>query len=108
MRHYVKKTSPFLLCILALLFMDGCRKDFSATAEHKASYGWEMYELKDYLKSKEWTTEGKLSGNYCSTHAKLSDLFTKNLSPSKFNLLGDQITGYAYFPGTVTKKLFYN
>ena len=62
-------------------------------------------ELK-YLKSKEWKSEGKLSGNYCSTHAQLSDLFTKNLSPSKFNLLGDQITGYAYFQGTVTRKLF--
>ena len=62
-------------------------------------------ELK-YLKSKEWKTEGKLSGNYCSTHSQLSDLFTKNLSPSKFNLLGDQITGYAYFQGTVTEKLF--
>ena len=47
-----------------------------------------------------------MSGNYCSTHSQLSDLFTKNLSPSKFNLLGDQITGYAYFQGTVTEKLF--
>ena len=62
-------------------------------------------ELK-YLKSKEWKSEGKLSGSYCNTNSQLSDLFTKNLSPSKFNLLGDQITGYAYFQGTVTEKLF--
>ena len=55
---------------------------------------------------KEWKSEGKLSGNYCSTHEQLGDLFTKNLSPSKFNLLGDQITGFAYFQGTVTGKLF--
>ena len=67
MRHYVKKISPFLLCVLALLFIDGCRKDFSATAEHKASYGWEMYERKDYLKSKEWFT------NSVSTNEKWKD-----------------------------------
>ena len=61
-------------------------------------------ELK-YLKSKEWKSKGKLSGSYCNTSSQLSDLFTKNLSPSKFNLLGDQITGYAYFQGTVTEKV---
>ena len=37
------------------------QKDFSATAEHKASYGWEMYELKDYLKSKEWFTNSVMT-----------------------------------------------
>ena len=62
-------------------------------------------ELK-YLKSKDWKNEGKLCGNYCKTTEQLSDLFTKNLPRAKFNLLGDQITGYAYFQGTVTKKLF--
>ena len=37
------------------------QKRLSATAEHKASYGWEMYELKDYLKSKEWFTNSVMT-----------------------------------------------
>ena len=57
----IRKTPTFVLCVLALLLIDGCRKDFSATAEHKASYGWEMYELKDYLKSKEWFTNSVMT-----------------------------------------------
>ena len=48
------KTTLLLFVSFGTLFVDGCRKNFSATAEHKASYGWEMYELKDYLKSREW------------------------------------------------------
>ena len=49
------KTHTLLFFVsIGILFIDGCRKNFSATAEHKASYGWEMYELKDYLKSREW------------------------------------------------------
>ena len=54
MSKILKKTTLLFLASLGILLIDGCRKDFSATAEHKASYGWEMYELKDYLKSREW------------------------------------------------------
>ena len=54
MSKILKKTTLLLFVSLGILFIDGCRKNFSATAEHKASYGWEMYELKDYLKSREW------------------------------------------------------
>ena len=50
----LNKTTLLLFVSFGTLFVDGCRKNFSATAEHKASYGWEMYELKDYLKSREW------------------------------------------------------
>ena len=49
-----KKTTLLFFVSIGILFVDGCRKNFSATAEHKASYGWEMYELKDYIKSREW------------------------------------------------------
>ena len=61
MIQHNRKIHTFVLCVLALLLIDGCRKDFSATAEHKASYGWEMYELKDYLKSKEWFTNSVMT-----------------------------------------------
>ncbi len=54
MSKILKKTTLLFLVSLGILLIDGCRKNFSATAEHKASYGWEMYELKDYLKSREW------------------------------------------------------
>ena len=54
MSKILKKTTLLLFVSLGILLIDGCRKNFSATAEHKASYGWEMYELKDYLKSREW------------------------------------------------------
>ena len=54
MSKTLKKTTLLFFVSLGILFIDGCRKNFSATAEHKASYGWEMYELKDYLKSREW------------------------------------------------------
>ena len=54
MSKILKKTTLLFFVSLGILFVDGCRKNFSATAEHKASYGWEMYELKDYLKSREW------------------------------------------------------
>ena len=50
----LKKTTLLFFVSIGILFVDGCRKNFSATAEHKASYGWEMYELKDYIKSREW------------------------------------------------------
>ena len=50
----LKKTTLLFFVSIGILFIDGCRKNFTATAEHKASYGWEMYELKDYLKSREW------------------------------------------------------
>jgi len=61
MRSFIKKSIPISLGIVTFLFIDGCRKDFSATAEHKASYGWEMYELSDYLKSKEWFANSVLT-----------------------------------------------
>ena len=61
MRNFIKKMPPALICVLAILFIEGCRKDFNATAEHKASYGWEMYETSDYLKSKEWFTNSVLT-----------------------------------------------
>ena len=54
MSKILKKSTLLLFVSLGILFIHGCRKNFSATAEHKASYGWEMYELKDYLKSREW------------------------------------------------------
>ena len=54
MSKILKKTTLLFFVSLGILFIDGCRKNFSATAEHKASYGWEMYELKDYIKSREW------------------------------------------------------
>ena len=54
MSKILNKTTLLLFFSFGTLFVDGCRKNFSATAEHKASYGWEMYELKDYLKSREW------------------------------------------------------
>ena len=54
MNRTLQKTTLLCFILLITLFVNGCRKNFSATAEHKASYGWEMYELKDYLKSKEW------------------------------------------------------
>ena len=54
MSKILKKTTLLFFVSIGILFIDGCRKNFSATAEHKASYGWEMYELKDYLKSREW------------------------------------------------------
>ena len=54
MSKILKKHTLLFFVSLGILFIDGCRKNFSATAEHKASYGWEMYELKDYLKSREW------------------------------------------------------
>ena len=54
MSKILKKTTLLFIVSIEILFIDGCRKNFSATAEHKASYGWEMYELKDYLKSREW------------------------------------------------------
>ena len=54
MSKILKKTTLLFFVSFGILFIDGCRKNFSATAEHKASYGWEMYELKDYLKSREW------------------------------------------------------
>ena len=61
MRNIIKKISTALICVFAILFIEGCRKDFSATAEHKASYGWEMYETSDYLKSKEWFSNSVLT-----------------------------------------------
>lgn len=54
MSKTLKKHTLLFFVAIGILFIDGCRKNFSATAEHKASYGWEMYELKDYLKSREW------------------------------------------------------
>ena len=54
MSKTLKKHTLLFFVSIGILFIDGCRKNFSATAEHKASYGWEMYELKDYLKSREW------------------------------------------------------
>lgn len=54
MSKTLKKHTLLFFVSLGIFFIDGCRKNFSATAEHKASYGWEMYELKDYLKSREW------------------------------------------------------
>lgn len=54
MNRTLQKTTLLCFILPITLFVNGCRKNFSATAEHKASYGWEMYELKDYLKSKEW------------------------------------------------------
>ena len=54
MSKILNKTTLLLFVSFGTLFVDGCRKNFSATAEHKASYGWEMCELKDYLKSREW------------------------------------------------------
>lgn len=54
MSKTLKKHTLLFFISIGILFIDGCRKNFSATAEHKASYGWEMYELKDYLKSREW------------------------------------------------------
>tara|TARA_B100001250_G_C19547582_1_gene677522 strand:- start:48 stop:713 length:666 start_codon:yes stop_codon:yes gene_type:complete len=34
--------------------MDGCRKPYVATPADKSSYGWELYEKKDFIQSKEW------------------------------------------------------
>ena len=61
MSGFIKKIPAILISIISFLFIDGCRKDFSATAEHKASYGWEMYETSDYLKSKEWFSNSVLT-----------------------------------------------
>ena len=54
MNHNMKKPLISFVIAISLLIIDGCRKDFEATAEHKATYGWEMFEMKDYLQSKEW------------------------------------------------------
>ena len=69
MSVFIKKIIPMSLGLLTLFFADGCRKDFTATAEHKASYGWERYELSDYLKSKEWFA------NSVSTNEKWKDAY---------------------------------
>ena len=51
-------------------------------SEHKATYGWEMFEMKDYLQSKEWfsnsiTTDKKWKDGYNGlgwSYAKLLEL----------------------------------
>ena len=53
MNYNIKKPLISFVIAISLLIFDGCRKDFEATAEHKATYGWEMFEMKDYLQSKE-------------------------------------------------------
>ena len=51
MNYNMKKPLISFVIAISLLIIDGCRKDFEATAEHKATYGWEMFEMKDYLQS---------------------------------------------------------
>ena len=54
MKRIMKKPFIYFIITVFLLFMDGCRKPYVATAEDESSYGWKMFEQKDYLKSKEW------------------------------------------------------
>ena len=61
MNYFIKKIPLLSLVLFLVFFAEGCRKDFSATAEHKASYGWEMYETSDFIKSKEWFANSVLS-----------------------------------------------
>ena len=49
-----KKIILISLSLITLLSINGCRKKYFATAEDESSYGWDMYEEGDYLKSKNW------------------------------------------------------
>ena len=82
MNYNIKKPLISFIIAISLLIIDGCRKDFEATAEHKATYGWEMFEMKDYLQSKEWfsnsiATDKKWKDGYNGlgwSYAKLLEL----------------------------------
>ena len=82
MNYNIKKPLISFVIAISLLIIDGCRKDFEATAEHKATYGWEMFEMKDYLQSKEWfsnsiATDKKWKDGYNGlgwSYAKLLEL----------------------------------
>ena len=82
MNYNTKKPLISFVIAISFLIIDGCRKDFEATAEHKATYGWEMFEMKDYLQSKEWfsnsiATDKKWKDGYNGlgwSYAKLLEL----------------------------------
>ena len=40
MNYNMKKPLISFIIAISLLIIDGCRKDFEATAEHKATYGY--------------------------------------------------------------------
>ena len=79
MKRIMKKPFIYFIITVSLLFTDGCRKNYIVTSEDESSYGWEIFEQKDYLKSKEWfynsiTTDKKWKDGYNGlgwTYAKL-------------------------------------
>ena len=54
MKRIMKKPFIYFIITVSLLLTDGCRKNYVVTSEDESSYGWEIFEQKDYLKSKEW------------------------------------------------------
>ena len=69
MNRIMKKPFIYFIITVSLLLTDGCRKNYVVTSEDESSYGWEIFEQKDYLKSKEWfynsiTTDKKWKDGY--------------------------------------------
>lgn len=69
MKCIMKKPFIYFIITVSLLLTDGCRKNYVVTSEDESSYGWEIFEQKDYLKSKEWfynsiTTDKKWKDGY--------------------------------------------
>jgi len=50
----IQRTTLLFMAVIGLTTMDACRKNFSATAEDMAEYGWDLYETKDYLTCNSW------------------------------------------------------
>ncbi len=69
MKRIMKKPLIYFIITVSLLLTDGCRKNYVVTSEDESSYGWEIFEQKDYLISKEWfynsiTTDKKWKDGY--------------------------------------------
>ena len=54
MKRRMSKTTLLFIMAIGLITMDACRKNFYATAEDMAEYGWELFETKEYLPSNAW------------------------------------------------------
>ena len=54
MTRRMSKTTLLFIMAIGLITMDACRKNFYATAEDMAEYGWELFETKEYLPSNAW------------------------------------------------------
>ena len=61
MMKRIHRANLFFILTIGLITVDACRKNYYASAEDMAEYGWVLFEKKtfeDYLSSKNWFQDG--------------------------------------------------